>query len=391
MNCCFCKQLDWSLFPDQFHIDPFNVESLHNALSNVGKDLADIIALATLFNTCVTSVKDLITLQHSHCLRCSHCNSTLSATIISDSTKNSIIDIASQYYLALSDSQFSILKKLANCLPEMCAIDSMIGMFNIKHEFVRLIKFLATTDRSSLNANSCLMHMVISGPPGHGKTEIAKLLGNAFRKSGLLTKDTFIIATRADLIGAYCGHTAKDTTEMFDKARGGVIFIDEVYSLGNSEKRDVFTSECINTINQLLSERADTLCIVAGYEKEINDCFFSYNPGLQRRFPWRFNIKPYSDQDLVDIFYKKIADLSYSADPYALIPSDISSHRHLFQNAGGDISNLVTFATLAHFDNTFLSTGSSAISRLDVLAALNLLINSKPKQPLDLPPPHMYS
>lgn len=393
MNCCFCNHTLWSADPDSIPIDPFKVEYLHFLLSNIGVQLSDMITLANAYIDAADSIKAQINLLHLACLRCPHCNSCVNPSLVPTSAIDQMVAFAVQYYLALTDQQYTIIKKIAGCLPEMVAIDNMIGMVEIKHEFVRLLKFLATIDTTSLSRNSFLMHMVISGPPGHGKTEIAKLLGNAFRKSGLLANDKFVIATRADLIGAYCGHTAKDTTAMFDKARGGVIFIDEVYALGNSEKKDVFTGECINTINQLLSERADTLCIVAGYEKEIAESFFSYNPGLERRFPWRFKIKEYSDQHLVDIFYKKIADMSYSLEPGALLHSDIHKYRPLFANAGGDIVNLASNCILAYHDNNFLVPVSSRpLNRNDVLTGLLRYTANKKMPPVDPgPPPHMYS
>jgi SpoVK/Ycf46/Vps4 family AAA+-type ATPase len=291
---------------------------------------------------------------------------------------DNILEGVSHYYTGLSDEQCRVLDKLTNCIDEMLVIDQMIGMDEIKGEFVRLLKFLSTIEPGELKKNSFLMHMVIMGPPGHGKTEIAKLLGNALKKSGLLTSDKFVVATRADLIGKYCGHTARDTTAVFDRARGGVIFIDEVYALGNPEKQDVFTGECINTINQLLSERTDTLCIVAGYENEIDTCFFSYNPGLERRFPWRFNIKPYTEQDLVDIFHKKLKDTGQSAMPDALFPSDIKKHKELFSNAGGDIVNLVTNCMLSYYDNLFLQgPAGRPINRADVLGGMKRYIANR--------------
>lgn len=393
MNCCFCNHLAWSTEPDTYPIDPFKVEYLHFLLNNIGANLSDMIVLAKAYNDAVDSVKDTIEKIHNSCKRCLHCNSTINVTVVPDTVKSQIITHATQYYLGLTDHQYNVIRKIGGCYREMIAIDTMIGMEEIKHEFVRLLKFLATIEAPMLARNSFLMHMVISGPPGHGKTEIAKLLGNAFRKSGLLSEDKFVIATRADLIGAYCGHTAKNTTAMFDKARGGVIFIDEVYSLGNPEKRDVFTGECINTINQLLSERSDTLCIIAGYEKEIAESFFSYNPGLERRFPWRFKIKEYTEQHLVDIFYKKMADMSYTVQPGALLDSDIKKFRPMFANAGGDIVNLASNCILAYHDNNFLMAVSDRpVSRPDILAGLERYVMNRKVPPVDPgPPPHMYS
>ena len=242
------------------------------------------------------------------------------------------------------------------------------------------------------------MHIAIFGPPGHGKTEIARLLAKAFARSGLLSEpNVFVTARRSDLIGKYCGHTAKNTTEMFDKARGGVIFIDEIYSLGNAKKDDVFTGECINTINQLLSERTDTLCIIAGYEKEADESFFAYNKGLRRRFPFRFVIDPYDADDLVSIFVKLARDKKWKVQPNALRSEDIEPHREtIFDNAGGDMNNLLVKCIIAHYQLAFLSSddnGELELTREDVLRGLEDYKENKKKagdSEIGPPPVGMY-
>ena len=130
------------------------------------------------------------------------------------------------------------------------------------------------------NLNDDMLHTVITGSPGTGKTELGKILGKVYKAMGVLSNGTFHIAKRSDLIGRFQGHTAVKTQEFIDKCKGGVMFIDEAYSLGNKEQRDTFSKECIDTINQNLTERRDFLCIIAGYRKELNKCFFAYNPGL---------------------------------------------------------------------------------------------------------------
>jgi stage V sporulation protein K len=205
----------------------------------------------------------------------------------------------------------------------------------------------------------------------------------------------FVVATRADLIGAYCGHTAKNTTKQFDDARGGVIFIDEIYSLGNPEKKDAFTKECIDTINQLLSERTDTLCIIAGYEEDAEQSFFAYNKGLARRFPFNFVIKPYTEEDLTRIFCKLAGDDGWEVMPGAILTSDLKD-RKLFDNAGGDMENLLVKSVMAHYENSFLSMNDhkKLLTRKDVemgLAAYKLNKKVKKDPHSDPPPPGMYS
>ena len=102
-------------------------------------------------------------------------------------------------------------------------------------------------------------------------------------------------------------NTAAKTQKVINSANGGVLFIDEVYSLGNSEKRDSFAKECIDTINQNLTEnKGKFLCIVAGYKEDIDSCFFSYNQGLERRFPIKYQLDGYDAIELYDIFKYKL-------------------------------------------------------------------------------------
>ena len=121
-------------------------------------------------------------------------------------------------------------------------------------------------------------------------------------------KNIFKIAKRSDLVGQYVGHTAIKTQKIINSAFGGVLFIDEAYSLGGD---DAFSKECINTINQNLSENGDKfICIIAGYPAEIERCFFSQNEGLKRRFPFKYNIEKYDSKELSQIFENKVKEIN---------------------------------------------------------------------------------
>jgi hypothetical protein len=391
--CCNCTRDMWLLYKDSvYFFDTLTIEQFYYHLNNPVNNLNDMINLTSSFLHMVDHISSNILFEHIS--KCAFCCKECGSYVADFSNSTSCdTDEAVYYYTGLDVHQYECLKRLTMCLPEMIAIDTMIGMDNIKDELVRLLRYSTARDPVAMSNNQPLMHIVITGLPGHGKTEIAKLLGKAFLKTGLLTSDKFIIATRADLIGAFCGHTAKATTKAFDDARGGVIFIDEVYSLGNPDKKDVFTKECIDTINELLTLRNDTLCIIAGYEAEIKTCFFNYNSGLERRFPWRFNIEPYSVEDLVKIFYKKMNDMNISIQPYSLLPSDITAHVSKFSNAGGDIVNLVTNCMLAYYDNTFLQPHRNAriMNRDDVLLGLTRFISYKKDKVIIPPPAGMYT
>lgn len=400
-HCFICKQTGWRSADLKF--DSLNIDRLNELLDDsLGfPDLTSIIKVADAYRRYSSNLIDSIKQYHVvHCSQCLSCRQHVPSnlrkvrSILSTIPGGVDYGAALCYFADLNGLQYKVLEKLKACSTEIQAIENMIGMDNIKKEFARVIKYLATYDVGK--GKEPLMHMGIYGPPGHGKTQIARLIGKAFAKSGLLTKpNVFVTATRADLIGAYCGHTAKNTTKQFDDARGGVIFIDEIYSLGNPEKKDAFTKECIDTINQLLSERTDTLCIIAGYEEDAEQSFFAYNKGLARRFPFNFVIKPYTEEDLTRIFGKLAGDDGWEIAPGAILPSDLKDKK-LFDNAGGDMENILVKSIMAHYENSFLSTEPhrKLLTRKDVemgLAAYKLNKKVKKDAHTDPPPPGMYS
>ncbi len=242
-----------------------------------------------------------------------------------------------------------ILNKLVEPLSEL---NKMIGMETVKQDMVDHILFrIQKLD----NSHQDMMHTVIQGPPGVGKTEVAKIIGKVYLAMGILKNDKFVKARRSDLIAGYLGQTAKATQKIIDSAIGGILFIDEVYSLGNAEKRDSFSKECIDTINENLTEKkTDFICIIAGYKDEIDSCFFAYNSGLERRFPVRFTIEAYKPEELFLIFKKKVTDLGWTVD--STIKVDFfKDNMDSFKYYGGDIEVLFSRCKRAHSRRVFTS------------------------------------
>jgi len=201
------------------------------------------------------------------------------------------------------------------------------------------------------------MHTVLYGPPGTGKTEVAKILGNIFCNLGVLKSNTFKKVTRSDLVAGYLGQTAIKTREVIDAAIGGVLFIDEAYALGNTEKRDSFSKECIDTLCEALSDhKHELMVIIAGYEKELNDCFFSYNEGLSSRFTWRYKIENYDAVELRKIFEKIMKDHHWTFDSKetdAAKDEWFKSRVHYFKYFGRDIEVFFTKTKIAHSRRVF--------------------------------------
>ncbi len=212
-------------------------------------------------------------------------------------------------------------------------------------------------DKSSLKH---MYHMVITGSPGCGKTEVGKILAKLYYTLGIAKKDKFTLAKRSDLIGKYLGHTAKMTQDVFNKAKGGILFIDEAYSLGNPEGRDSFSKECIDTINQNLTENKDTVVFIAGYKEQLEESFFAYNPGLHRRFKFRVEVDKYDAAELRLIYIKKLKDSKwdiFNNDAEKSIPLKLfEKNREIFKFNGGDMENLWHQTQIVHSRRVFGKT-----------------------------------
>jgi len=223
------------------------------------------------------------------------------------------------------------LRILCDLVGPLNELKDMIGMKTVKDSiFNQIIFFLQGLNKipSCGKCNECnfklpclkgqddMLHTVITGSPGCGKTELGKIMGKLYKAMGILESDTFKLVTRSELIGKYLGHTAAKTQQVIDSCKGGIMFIDEAYSLGsgNSDHKDSFSKECLDTLNQNLSERRDFLCIIAGYKDELEKCFFAMNPGLRRRFTFRYDIEKYTPKELYEIFLLKLQKEGWSME-----------------------------------------------------------------------------
>jgi SpoVK/Ycf46/Vps4 family AAA+-type ATPase len=215
-----------------------------------------------------------------------------------------IISIKDDWYKIRHNEKLS---KLYNIIPPMQKLEKMIGLDSVKKEIFKILIYYIQNQHIDE-----YLHTVIIGPPGVGKTQIAKIYSEIFVRLGILKTDKFISIRRDDLVAEFLGQTSHRTKKLLESAMGGVIFLDEGYSLGNNEKRDSFAKEAIDMINQYLSERKkDFMFVIAGYEQELEDCFFSFNRGLKRRFSQWIKIEKYTKDELIKIFELKINESGY--------------------------------------------------------------------------------
>lgn len=188
----------------------------------------------------------------------------------------------------------------------IASMDKLVGMENIKKE----IKLLAQTinlqqeqRKSGMKVETIGIHIVLTGNPGTGKTTVARLLGELFKAIGYLPSGHCVEVDRSKLVGQYVGHTAPNVQKYCDEAMGGILFIDEAYTLAGEEGiKDSFGQEAIDTLlKRMEDDRGKFVVIVAGYKEEM-ERFINSNPGLKSRFTHFFHLDDYKPEELVKIF-----------------------------------------------------------------------------------------
>ncbi|WP_336786621.1 AAA family ATPase [Paenibacillus sp. MMO-177] len=214
-------------------------------------------------------------------------------------------------------------------------LEPMVGMDNVKaliYEVYALLYITRMRSEAGLSGGSHVYHMIFKGNPGTGKTTIARIVAKLFQKMGVLSKGHLIEVERADLVGEYIGHTAQKTRDMVRKAIGGVLFVDEAYSLARGGEKD-FGKEAIDTLVKAMEDhRNQFVLILAGYPAEI-DHFLLTNPGLPSRFPIQIDFPDYTIDQLI-----QISELMAKDRDYNLMPQSIFKLRqHLIQEKMSDI------------------------------------------------------
>lgn len=182
-------------------------------------------------------------------------------------------------------------------------LEGLVGLQEAKktiYEIYALHKINKEREKHQLKLEKQVYHMVFKGNPGTGKTTIARLFGKIFREMGILSKGHLIEVERADLVGEFIGHTAQKTRDLVKKALGGILFIDEAYSLARGGEKD-FGKEAVDCLTKALEDsNKDFICIIAGYNDEM-DSFLELNPGLPSRFPVHIHFSDYTVDELLEI------------------------------------------------------------------------------------------
>jgi stage V sporulation protein K len=193
-------------------------------------------------------------------------------------------------------------------------LGALVGMEEMKRMIKEIYAWIFVNKKREevgMKARKQALHMMFKGNPGTGKTTVARLIGKLFLKMNVLTKGHLIEAERADLVGEYIGHTAQKTRDLIKKAQGGILFIDEAYSLGRGGEKD-FGKEAIDTLVKHMEDKQhEFILILAGYSREM-DYFLTLNPGLHSRFPLVIDFPNYTIEQLMEISARMLDEREYS-------------------------------------------------------------------------------
>lgn len=208
-------------------------------------------------------------------------------------------------------------KTLEDLLAEL---NGLVGLESVKKKVNDLIayqKIQRLRSQNNLQLPNNTLHLAFTGNPGTGKTTVARIVGQIYKHLGLLSKGHFIEVSRTDLIAGYQGQTALKVRDVIEKAKGGVLFIDEAYSITENEHSDSYGRECLTELTKALEDyRRDLVVIVAGYTKPM-EVFFNSNLGLKSRFNTFIEFDNYNFNELGDILYSMCEKNDYIIDELA--------------------------------------------------------------------------
>lgn len=211
-------------------------------------------------------------------------------------------------------------------------LNALVGLEKVKTAVQDLIvyqKVQMLRKENDLHSSKNTLHLAFTGNPGTGKTTVARIVGRIYKQIGLLSKGHFIEVSRTDLIAGYQGQTAIKVRKVIERAKGGVLFIDEAYSITENDHSDSYGREGLTELTKALEDyREDLVVIVAGYTKPM-DKFFESNPGLKSRFNTFIEFDDYNAKELGEILQSICEQNDYTLDETMKEKVDVYFQQHI--------------------------------------------------------------
>lgn len=260
-------------------------------------------------------------------------------------------------------------------------LDALIGLEKVKSKVQDLIvyqKVQKLRREKNLHSTKNTLHLAFTGNPGTGKTTVARIVGRIYKRIGLLSKGHFVEVSRTDLIAGYQGQTALKVKKVIEQAKGGVLFIDEAYSITENEHSDSYGRECLTELTKALEDyRDDLVVIVAGYIEPMNK-FFESNPGLKSRFNTFIEFDDYNSVEMDNILFSICQNNDYVLDDevkekiHLYFEQQISEKNDNFAN-GRLVRNLYDNLVMNHAKRVIKAKNPSS-SDLSTITAEDLMV-----------------
>jgi hypothetical protein len=242
-------------------------------------------------------------------------------------------------------------------------LNALTGLGSVKHQvnsLVNLIKVQKMREAQGMKTTSVSKHMVFMGNPGTGKTTVARMLAEIYKYLGVLRKGQLIEVDRSGLVRGYVGQTATRVQEVVEEALGGILFIDEAYTLTVNKGEGDFGQEAVDTLLKAMEDhRSDLIVIVAGYT-DLMDAFLESNPGLRSRFSNFVHFEDYTAEELMEILKRNLTEQDYWLSPDA----EIRAMEMLRERVAHKPENFANARDVRNFMEHAISNHASRIVKL---------------------------
>lgn len=261
-------------------------------------------------------------------------------------------------------------------------LNGLTGLVNVKHQvgsLVNLIRVQKMRENQGMKVTDVSKHMVFMGNPGTGKTTVARMLAEIYKYLGVLRKGQLVEVDRSGLVRGYVGQTASRTQEVIEEALGGILFIDEAYTLTVNKGEGDFGQEAVDTLLKAMEDhRKDLIVIVAGYT-DLMDQFLESNPGLRSRFSNFIHFDDYTAEELMEILRRNLADQEYKLSSEA----EMQAYRLLQNRVDNKPANFANARDVRNFMEHAIANQASRIIKIESAGEDKELLGTIEKE--DLP------